>query len=58
MTLGIFNPCTGTSDQIEIVGRCGEDEWTEAREARLAEVRALVEEIAEPVPVATSPALR
>ena len=54
MTLSIFNPCTGTSDQVEIADICGEDEWTKAREARIAEVRALIEEIAETVPAATS----
>jgi hypothetical protein len=50
MTLSIFNPCTDTPDQVEIADTCGEDEWTEAREARIAEVRALIDEIAETIP--------
>ncbi len=58
MTLSIFNPCTGTSDQVEIADTCGEDEWTQAREARMAEVRALIEAIAETVPATTSAGLR
>lgn len=52
MSLSIFNPCTGKADEIamaEAPGR-GEDEWTTAREARIAEVRALIDEIAETIP--------
>ena len=53
MPLSIFNPCTGTADEIDMAeaapGR-GEDEWTAAREARIAEVRALLDEIAETIP--------
>ena len=52
MTLSIFNPCTGTSDQVENADTRGEDEWTTAREARIAEVRALIDEIAETIPAA------
>jgi hypothetical protein len=58
MTLSIFNPCTDTPDQVEIADTCGEDEWTEAREARIAEVRALLDEIAETVPAVMSGAVR
>ena len=57
MRLSIFNPCTGTADQID-VPECApfsgawpfsdEDELSRAREARLAEVRALIDAIAEP----------
>jgi hypothetical protein len=64
MTFSIFNPCTGTSDQVDIAGgtsRCDagafphEGELSAAREARIAEVRALIEDIAEP---AVAPASR
>lgn len=57
MRLSLFNPCTGTADQIEVpecppaVGSWpfpDEDELSRVREARLAEVRALIEAIAEP----------
>ena len=58
MTLSIFNPCTGTSDQVEIADSCGEDEWTKAREARMAEVHALIEAIAETIPTVASEGLR
>ena len=56
MRLSIFNS-TGTADQIDVPDRnasCGtwpfsdEDELSQAREARLAEVRAIIEAIAEP----------
>jgi hypothetical protein len=50
MTLSIFNPCTGKADEIDMAEAApsrGEDEWTTAREARIAEVRALLDEIAE-----------
>jgi hypothetical protein len=57
MTFSIFNPCTGTSDQVDSAdgtSRCGagavpdEGELSAAREARIAEIRALIEDIAEP----------
>jgi hypothetical protein len=53
MTLSIFNPCTGKADEIDMAEAApsrGEDEWTTAREARIAEVRALIDEIAETIP--------
>ena len=55
MPLSIFNPCTGKADEIDMAeaapGRA-EDEWTAARDARIAEVRALLDEIAETIPAA------
>ena len=57
MTFSIFNPCASTSDQVDLAdgpSRCRagafshEDELNAAREARLAEIRALIEDIAEP----------
>ena len=53
MPLTFFNPCTGKADEIDMVEAAssrGEDEWTTAREARIAEVRALLDEIAETIP--------
>jgi hypothetical protein len=53
MPLSIFNPCTGKADEIDMAESAssrGEDEWTTAREARIAEVRALLDEIAETIP--------
>lgn len=58
MTLSVFNPCAGMADQVEVADTCGEDEWAKAREARIAEVRALIEEIAETAPAATSRGLQ
>jgi hypothetical protein len=55
MPLSIFNPCTGKADEIDMAEAAssrGEDEWTAAREARIAEVRALLDEIAETIPAA------
>ena len=53
MPLSIFNPCTGKADEIDMAeaapGR-GEDQLRTAREARIAEVRALLDEIAETIP--------
>ena len=53
MPLSIFNPCTGNADEIDMAeaapGR-GEDQLRTAREARIAEVRALLDEIAETIP--------
>jgi hypothetical protein len=53
MPLSIFNPCTGKADEIDMAEAApsrGEDQWTTAREARIAEVRALLDEIAETIP--------
>ena len=56
MTFSIFNPCTGTSEHVDVAdgtSRCRagpfaqEEELSAAREARLAEIRALIEDIAE-----------
>ena len=67
MRLSIFNPCTGTADQIDVPDRnasCGtwpfsdEDELSRAREARLAEVRAIIEAIADPAPAPSLGELR
>jgi hypothetical protein len=63
MRLSIFNPCTGTADQIDVPDAASassiwpftdDDELMRAREARLAEVRALIEAVAEPVAAATT----
>lgn len=61
MRMSIFNPCTGTADQIDVPDAASassiwpftdDDELMRAREARLAEVRALIESVAEPVAAA------
>jgi hypothetical protein len=63
MRLSIFNPCTGTADQIDVSDAASasriwpftdDDELMRAREARLAEVRALIEAVAEPVAAAAT----
>jgi hypothetical protein len=61
MTFSIFNPCTGNADDIDMAARTQgqvDDEATRAREARIAEVRALIEEIAEVVPAGSGAGLR
>jgi hypothetical protein len=53
MTLSIFNPCTGTADEIDIA----HDECAKVPEARIAEVRAVVDEISDIIPAVMSEAL-
>jgi hypothetical protein len=58
MTLSIFNPCTGTADEIDIADDGADDAWFKALEARIAEVRALMDDISEIIPAVMGEAQR